>query len=413
MRKLLLTASALVISAVAFAQGGNHGQGGCDGNYSSLAERVLKLEKKTDNFNLFLNYSTSFQMSEADGEWSSAFRAKQLRLEIKGSFGDHLTYRLRHRLNRSNAAMSAENFAKATDIMMVGWKFNDKWEIQGGKLCQYWGGFEFDENPMYIYQYSDMVDYMDNFLGGAALLWRPIPSQEFVLNVSNAYSGKFFDEYEEGGLGADWKKLQPANHPLSAVFNWNGSFAGGLIETRWGVGMYNQAKDYTAKMVFLGQKLNLPKFQVYFDYMGSWEGLDRLKIASGDLQRIFATTSLSGYTVVPVYETNVSYQSFVVKANWQFAPKWNLMLKGMYETAALPKTKDWGYNDYHFDEPVGIYRTSLGYIGSLEYYPEPDQDFRVFLAYIGRGYQFEEHFGFENYNTNRIELGLMYRIKAY
>lgn len=393
MRKLVLTAAAALFALTAFAQGGNHGHGGCDGDYKSLSERVLNLEKKTDNFNLFLNYATSFQLGDESGDWQSAFRAKQLRLEIKGGFGDHLTYRIRHRLNRSNAAMSEEKFAKATDIMMVGWKFNDKWAIQGGKLCQFWGGFEFDENPMYIYQYSDMIDYLDNFLGGAALIWTPVPSQEFVLNVSNSYSGKFFDEYGPDAT-ADGKRLEAANHPLSVVLNWNGSLAGGLIETRWGVGGYNQAKDYTAKMVFLGQKLNLPKFQVYFDYMGSWEGLDRLRIATGELP---AVAGVAGND----YRTNVSYQSFVAKANWQFAPQWNLMLKGMYETVSLNDRAD-----------IGHYRTSLGYIGSLEYYPMPDQDFRVFLAYVGRGYQYKDGFG-ANFNTNRIELGLMYRIKAY
>lgn len=195
MKKLYLCAMAVLVAATAFAQGGNTGNGGYDGDYTSLAERVFKLEKKTEGFNLFLNYGTSFQETAAGGNLSGAFRAKQLRLEIKGQFGDHLTYRLRHRLNKAQGAMSEENFAKATDIMMVGWKFNDKFAIQGGKMCQFWGGFEFDENPMYIYQYSDMVDNMDNFLAGVAFLWTPVPGQEFVVNISDSYSGKFADEY--------------------------------------------------------------------------------------------------------------------------------------------------------------------------------------------------------------------------
>lgn len=384
MKRILLLAAAGLVALTASAQGGNHGHGGCDGNYKSLAERVLKLEKKTDNFNLFLNYGSSFQLGDASGDWQSAFRAKQLRLEIKGQFGDHLTYRLRHRLNRSNAAMSEENFAKATDIMMVGWKFNDKFTLMGGKLCQFWGGFEFDENPMYIYQYSEMVDNMDNFLAGAALAWYPLEGQEFVFNVSNSYSGKFAAEYGLDPVTIDGKLLEAANHPLAYIFNWNGSLFNGLIETRWGVGMYNQAKDYTDKMVFLGQKLNLPKMQWYFDYMGAWEGLDRLRIATGEV-------STGGYC------TDVSYQSFVTKMNWQFAPGFNLMLKGMYETAETPQ--------------AGRYRTALGYIGSLEYYPVADQDFRVFLAYIGRDYLYDV--SIPDVHTNRIELGFMYRIKAY
>ena len=78
------------------------------------------------------------------------------------------------------------------------------------------------------------------------------------------------------------------------------------------------------------------------------------------------------------------------------------MVKGMYETVNapnIPSLKD--------------YRKSYGYVGSVEYYPIKSQDLRVFLAYIGKKVRFTELSGLSNYNTNRIELGFMYRIKAY
>ena len=78
------------------------------------------------------------------------------------------------------------------------------------------------------------------------------------------------------------------------------------------------------------------------------------------------------------------------------------MAKGMYETASVSKLEV-GKN----------YRKSYGYIGSIEYYPMRDQDLRVFLAYVGRKYDFKTATGLKNYNTNRIELGFMYRIKAF
>ncbi len=80
--------------------------------------------------------------------------------------------------------------------------------------------------------------------------------------------------------------------------------------------------------------------------------------------------------------------AIALTANWQFAPKWNLMLKGM---------TDWAY----------------GYLASLEYYPDVTQNFRVFLAYIGKKVDFTSKCGLKDYNTNRIELGFMYRIKCY
>ena len=49
----------------------------------------------------------------------------------------------------------------------------------------------------------------------------------------------------------------------------------------------------------------------------------------------------------------------------------------------------------------------------MEYYPVKSQDFRVFLAYVGRKVTYKDGVGLDKYNTNRIELGFKYRIKAY
>ena len=144
----------------AAAQGGNVGMGGKEGDFESLAQRVANLEKKNDAFNVYLNYAASAQALYDGNEWSSKIANKQLRLEIKGNITPKLFYRLRHRMNKGNSAQTEDNFAKATDIMMVGYHFNDKFTVMAGKMCQIWGGHEFDENPMYIYQYSDMVDNM-------------------------------------------------------------------------------------------------------------------------------------------------------------------------------------------------------------------------------------------------------------
>ena len=132
---------------------------------------------KNDAFNVYLNYAASAQALYDGNEWSSKIANKQLRLEIKGNITPKLFYRLRHRMNKGNSAQTEDNFAKATDIMMVGYHFNDKFTVMAGKMCQIWGGHEFDENPMYIYQYSDMVDNMDNFMAGVVLSYTPTPTR--------------------------------------------------------------------------------------------------------------------------------------------------------------------------------------------------------------------------------------------
>lgn len=405
MKKIIMMFAALAMTMGANAQGNNIGMGGGDGDVQSIAERVTKLEKKNDMFNLYFNYAASFQAehNSLSEEWGTKFANKQLRLEIKGNLTDKLYYRLRHRLNKATDAKGEDNFAKATDIMMVGYNFNDKLSISGGKMCQIWGGFEFDENPMYIYQYSDMVDNMDNFMAGVTVSYKPIPTQEIAVEISNAYNGKFADEYGDEAVvvnNDEAQALQKSKNPLTYIINWNGSFFDGKLNTRWAWGLQTQAKGKYSRMLTLGQQLNLPKFQWYFDYMGAFDDLDRLRIATNELGG--ALVDADGDGIDNAYFGKVHYNSFITKANWQFAPSWNLMLKGMYETASVTKM-----------EQFKNYRKSFGYMGSIEYYPAKQQDFRLFLAYVGRKFDYSTKCGLKDYNTDRIELGFMYRIKAY
>lgn len=407
MKKIIMMFAALAMTMGANAQGNNIGMGGGDGDVQSIHERITKLEKKNDMFNLYFNYAASFQAehNSLSDEWGTKFANKQLRLEIKGNLTDKLYYRLRHRLNKATDAKGEDNFAKATDIMMVGYNFNDKLSISGGKMCQIWGGFEFDENPMYIYQYSDMVDNMDNFMAGVTVSYKPIPTQEIAVEISNAYNGKFADEYGDEAVvvnndEAEPQALQKAKNPLTYIINWNGSFFDGKLNTRWAWGLQTQAKGKYSRMLTLGQQLNLPKFQWYFDYMGAFDDLDRLRIATNELGG--SLVDVDGDGIGNAYFGKVHYNSFITKANWQFAPSWNLMLKGMYETASVTKM-----------EQFKNYRKSFAYMGSIEYYPAKQQDFRLFLAYVGRKYDYSTKCGLKDYNTDRIELGFMYRIKAY
>ena len=198
----------LSIATNANAQGDNTRMGGNDGDYQSLAERFAKLEKKSDMFNLYLNYSASARTLEQGDGWETGFANKELRLEIKGNLTDKLFYRLRHRLNKANNAKGEDNFAKATDIMMVGYNFSDKLSLMAGKMTQIWGGYEYDENPMYVYEYSDFINHMDIYMAGAVLSYKPVPTQEIAIEVSNSYNGKLNDEYGDNLVVTDGKSYK-------------------------------------------------------------------------------------------------------------------------------------------------------------------------------------------------------------
>lgn len=425
------------------AQGENHGLGNETADGKSIYEMVSELQgkqvendkvnqefnRKSKALNLYVNFAEVFQAQHdsRSGEWSSRFYNKNLRIEMTGWLTDNLYYRIRHRLNKTDAPMSEDNFAKATDYMMVGWKFNDTWSIQGGKKCQAMGAFEFDENPMFIYQYSDIEDNVDSSKGALNLLFHPWKDQEFSAEVSNTYNGKLADEFGEnakvttygyksiggGNMMEDIKPLEKSNNPLTYTMGWNGKFWDGKFQTRWSFMYRTQAKGMYSRFFRFGQKLNLNKLQWYVDYNYSNDDLDRMKIASGEVvEKMFSkavplsadNADAGAVDYSNIYLRKVCYQGIVTKLNWQFASDWNLMLKGMWETASTTKNEEFKH-----------YRKAYGYIGSLEYYParKQKQDLRIFLAYIGRKYDYSQRSGLKDYNTDRIELGIMYRLKAY
>jgi len=400
-RKTLLCCCLLALSVSMNAQD-NHGYGGDDGHFKSLAEEVTKLKKSSDMFNVYLNTAASVQV-ETDNEhqWSTGFKNKHLRLEIKGNLTDKLYYRFCYRMTNSNVARSEDNFARSTDVVMIGYRFSDKFSVEAGKIFQPLGGYEVDENPIYIYEYSDLTGGLECYLGGVVVNYKPIPTQEFVVGVTNAHNDKFADVYGDNSLaiegdGTQNRILEKTRIPLGYSLGWNGSFLNNRLLTRWSWGIEGEARHKYSRMLILGQKLNLDRLQWYFDYMYQNDGLDRFGLASREVRDFFPAVGGE------VWMSDVHYTSFITKLNWQFAPQWNLMLKGMYETASVTKVDR--FKDF---------RKSYGYVGSVEYYPVKSQDFRVFLAYVGRKVTYKDGVGLDKYNTNRIELGFKYRIKAY
>lgn len=400
-RKTLLCCCLLALSVSMNAQD-NHGYGGDDGHFKSLAEEVTKLKKSNDMFNVYLNTAASAQVeTDNEHEWSTGFKNKHLRLEIKGNLTDKLYYRFCYRMTNSNVARSEDNFARSTDVVMIGYRFSDKFSVEAGKIFQPLGGYEVDENPIYIYEYSDLTGGLECYLGGVVVNYKPIPTQEIVVGVTNAHNDKFADVYGDNSLaiegdGTQNRILEKTRIPLGYSLGWNGSFLNNRLLTRWSWGIEGEARHKYSRMLILGQKLNLDRLQWYFDYMYQNDGLDRFGLASREVRDFFPAVGGE------VWMSDVHYTSFITKLNWQFAPQWNLMLKGMYETASVTKVDR--FKDF---------RKSYGYVGSVEYYPVKSQDFRVFMAYVGRKVTYKDGVGLDKYNTNRIELGFKYRIKAY
>lgn len=363
----------------------------------TLWETVTKIEKKTDKFNLYLNMHGSFNASFSHGDFDqAAFKMNQLRIEAKGNVNSWLSYRWRQRLNRSNDGSNAlDNLPTSIDIAGLGFKVTPNFSIFGGKQCTVYGGFEFDLNPIEIYEYSDMVEYMSNFLTGVNFSYYVVPSQELAFQVLDSRNYSFERTYGKLPEG-----IEDSKAPLVYTLNWNGSFADGLLKTRWSASIMSEAKDRQMYYYALGTELNVDKVNTFFDFMYSREALDRKGIMTGIINSNLGERT--AYTAL-----DAKYMSFVWKFNYRVLPKVNLFVKGMYETAGLFKSNE--YRD------SGRYRTSWGYLGGIEYYPMK-QNLHLFLTYIGRNYVFTERakaLGYDNYCTNRISVGFIYQLPVF
>ncbi len=363
----------------------------------SLFETLTKVEKKTDKFNLFLNMHAGFNANWLDGNFERGnFNVKQLRIEAKGNINDWIFYRYRQRLNRSNDGSGfLDNMPKSIDIASVGFKVTPKFSIIGGKMCTMYGGFEFDLNPIDIYEYSDMIEYMDNFLTGVNFIYDFTPAQQLAFQVVDGRNGSFESTYGNVRPGVEDTKL-----PLLYTLNWNGSFADGLVKTRWSASIMDQAKEKFMYYYAFGQELNLHPINTYFDVMYARQGLDRKGIMTDIINRDL--DDRTAYTAM-----GAEYLSLVWHLNYRVAPKWNLFVKGMYETQGL-----YGYNEYR---EKGKYRTSWGYSGGVEFYPMT-QNLHFFLAYVGRSYNFTDRaksLGWENYNTSQLTTGFIYQLPLF
>ena len=338
-------------------------------------EGINPIDKR---FNMYFNFQSSLDAEKAEGQdMTTKFFARQLRLEVRGNITDRIFYRFRHRLNRPTAAVKLDNLATATDMLYAGFHIDDKWALTVGKMCQAWGGYEFDLNPMNIYEYSDYIDHLDNFMLGGMVTYTPNANHEFNLQVTDVRNDSFKNIY------GDKTGLKQSNVPLTYIFNWNGSLFDGVLQTRWGVGLQSEAEGYNNTMVMLGTRVALPKFQAFLDYMRADEQLDRLG---------YTPQSVIG-SGVPLKDTK--YNTFVLKGEYQPIPSLNLFAQGIYETAE--------------SDLAGNKKTGLGYYGGVEYLPFPSQDLLFFLDYVCRSREISN----VTISSNRVSLGMMYRIKAF
>jgi len=262
-----------------------------------------------------------------------------------------------------------------------------RFSLSFGKMCADYGGYEFDANPIDIYQYNDIVEYADNFLTGAQFTWNAPKNQQFTFQILNARTQTFAQLYDT------IPGVKAAQFPAAFVGNWSGSFGGGIFSTIWSYTFITEASHKNVQYIALGNQLKLGKFLIQYDFKYMMDDIDRLGLI----------TSLIPDSYSPFTPLNTSYIDNWLRVQYAITPQWNVAIIGMDCSAFWNGNTDPDKNDQ--------IRTSWGVIPSLEFYPYKKLDLKFFVSYVGRYYNYTSYaqskFGLQNSTTGVVMVGFI------
>ena len=347
------------------------------------------------NVSMIANMRFAERNEFVDGEHTkSRFTMEQFRLELKGKVHDKVYFRFRDRYTRAQTSESVDGISRSTDLAFIRVDVNDKWSIAAGKMCADWGAYEFDYNPIDIYEYSDIIEYADNFLSGFQASYVLNPKHQFTVQVLDSRTKTFNELY------GPQPNLEESKVPMAFVVNWRGSLFDGKFNTIWSYARHNEAHDTVADKPVgmdyfaLGNQLKLKKFTIEYDYKISMEDLDRTTIVSETVPD----------NLYPYALRETVYIGHWLHLYYRLNPKINLAFVAMLDIA---KYKD----DIDPLKTSDDIREAWGFIPTIEYYPFKDLNLRFYANWVGRRYEYSDYaksrFGAVDYNTGRFSIGFV------
>lgn len=350
------------------------------------------------NMSMIANMNFAFRNEFKDGEYTqSRFRNEQFRLEFRGNVTDRVFFRFRDRYTRAQTSESVDNLSRSVDMAYIRVNVTDKWSISAGKMCADWGAWEFDWNPIDIYEYSDIVEYADNFLTGVGFTYTPSTKNQWTFQVLDSRTKSFNELY------GSQPNFTESKAPLAFVSNWRGSLFGGKVKTIWSYSLFNEAQDAngnSANMnyIALGNEFVVSdKFSFIYDFKWSDEDLDRTTVVSETVPDDIYAYSLANTLYIghwTHFKYRVSNKVHLTLIAMLDIAKWNSATQDPQNTAGEKNI-----------------RNAWGYIPAVEYYPWSDLNMKFFANWVGRSYKYSDYakarFGANDYNTGRFTVGFI------
>jgi hypothetical protein len=346
--------------------------------------------------NEFMN--TDLENSDSSMKYTqSRFTMEQFRLEFRGQVHKNVYFRFRTRYTKTPSSQSIDNIFGSVDLAFIRVTLSKKWNLTAGKMCTDWGGYEFDANPIDIYEYSDIIEMADNFLSGVRVGFQAGKNHSFSIQVLDSRTKSFNELY------GDQPGMTESKAPLAFVGNWTGSFFKGKFNTIWGYAIHTEAKNTFMNYIALGNQLKLKKFTLEYDFKWSSEDLDRTGIVSSTVpDQIIRPPDTLFY---PFAVRHTLYYSHWLSLSYRFNPHLNIAFVGMVDFAK------WRGGSADPEKNTDNIRTAWGYIPTIEYYPFKDLNLRFYANWVGRVYQYSDYaktwLGAMDYSTGRFTIGFV------
>ncbi|WP_316839330.1 porin [Pedobacter gandavensis] len=349
-------------------------------------------------FNLNVLGRTSFNIGQnADRDLNASFRLDETRLLLSGHINPDLSYKVRFRLNKSFGTTTQDNGSRALDYAQVNYRFGKQkeWEVILGKQAAAVGSYEFVNNPVYEYAFTDYVDRILNlFVVGATFSYKVNPNHNFQLQVYNTSTETFDQLIKTAGYGAgDFKQ---SNRPMGAYLTWEGNFLKSF-HTKWSYNYSQLVADADNHAISLANMYKSKNTKVYLDLQYSDYGVDHTMLASSAIHSFYGNAGLDR-----TMRRDVVYKTAVLRLDQQLNEKWGIALKGAYETASARKDKTLGQD----------FRKNWTGFAALEYKPIANKDWKLFGGYIDNKISYKNGMNIPTQKNNRFILGTFFNLTA-
>lgn len=359
----------------------------------SVVEYLMK-KKMPEAINVDLHLRSSFNArfnsGDADNDEAS-FRFDHIMIGIYGNVTDKLSYKYLQRLNRGTKAFETENLPGTIDYAYLRYQLNSRFAVTAGRQALFVGGFEYNEYPINIYDYSGITNNITCYLTGVNVAYSPRSNQEIGFQILNNRAGSM-----EEAFGQIPEGVKRPYAPLYYSLAWNSSYSNEKVRLRYAATTGELAKGKWVFMLSGGQMVDFGKVNIFLDVLYHRSAIDHL----GVIRRMATDADGNAWGGIA---RSVEYLTFVSEANYRFLPKWNIHLKGFHDRASVYKENE------VFSK--GNYLSSWGYQGGIEFFPMADSNLHLFLNATGKVYKNIQKANIVNQKDQfRVSLGFVYRL---